>query len=151
MTFVHVLTLPLGILIACLAAAIGYFVRMYWRESIRFRRQLRARIQGRTPKAVERIFFEDWQGPPVDYPRFKELWKTAAACFQLEPEIMRPDDKINRLFVYSEFFWFDHDGDIAEFFLDCLPGCRPYELAAHEDYETVSDLVTSVIVREART
>ena len=151
---VFVLRLAIGVLLICLVGVLVYAARTGWivrsNELAVYRQRRHERDRGRAAKPIEAILTEDWDGPPIDIARFRRIWIALASYLEIDPELMRPTDRVENIIVSTDNYGPDGE-DLVDFFLDFLSHTDTYkvlaDVARHED-ESVADLILAVISRQ---
>ena len=145
---IAMLWVAIALLFAALLVELGYSSDcglMAFLDKYREYRHIMAdRVRGRQPKSIQRILEEDWRGVPVSPERFVQLWRCAARAMHIDPELMRPGDKVDDLIVPIDILTYDPSFDILEFFSGCSPSDDPMSLAQVR-YETVEDMINAAI------
>lgn len=148
------LKLAVGVLVAVLAIMVVYATATGWvvrlRERADYRQRCRERDARHASKPVKAIHAEDWEGPPTNFARFKRIWTSLASHLEIDPELMRPSDRVADIMVSTEHYGVDSD-DLIDFFLEFLPRSDPDEVlqeVAGDESESVGDLVRAVVVRQ---
>lgn len=150
---VLVLKLTIGILLASFvvvvvyAAIVGYIARS--KELAVYQSRCRKRDTKHATKPIDAILAEDWGGPTIDLAEFKQIWASLASHLGIDPHRMRPSDRVSDIMVTTA-----HHGpdsyDLLEFIQDFLPHADPCEVLediAHDERETVGDLIRGVLLR----
>lgn len=151
---VVVLWISVSILLACLVAVMSYAVAYGWivrsKDIARYRLLQSRRDEGRTPKSVERIFAEEWCEPTTDIGCFRQRWTSLASRIEIDPELLRPDDRLDDVMVSTGTYGPGSE-DLAEFVLDWLPHADPFDVLAdvglQDQSGTVRDIINAVTFR----
>ncbi len=149
------LQLAIGVLLASLVAAVVLAIRSEWgarnREHAEYRRRCRARDSGRTAMPVDEVFSRHYAGAPIDIARFREMWVSLASYLEIDPELMRPTDRVADIMSVSTEHFGPDSLDLLEFFLDFVPHLdanQVLESVAKNEDENVGDLVSAVVFRQ---
>lgn len=146
--------LMLAILLASLAAALGYAVAIEWRRSSRdkalYRQRCRERDARREAGDVVPLLRERFGG--VDEPRLRRMWDSLAKSCDIRPELMRPEDRLCDLAMTTSHYGPDCF-DLQEWLQVWHPSAtnaRIEEIMDHEitDQSTVVEMMELVLKEE---
>ena len=150
------LELTVTVLAAMLAIAlVTAFTKVavdYAKERAVYRNRRRERDDARSPKPVDTILADDWDGPPINPQAVAPLWNTLAAALEISPQLMRPTDLVADIMVSTDRLGPD-SLDLIEWIMDHLPGWNPesvLEEVAHDERETVGELIRAILTRQSQ-
>lgn len=153
---VLVLAIAIGILTVLLVVVVAYSGIVGWavrsEERATYRLRCKQRDTKHAVKSIEAILAEDWEGPVIDLPKFKQMWISLASHLEVDPERIRPSDRIADIMVATKHYGPD-SYDLIEFIQDFLPHDDADKVlgeVAGDENESIGDLVRAVVVRSGR-
>jgi len=149
------LQLAIGVLLVSLVGAVVLGVRSGWgvqaKERAEYRRRCRSRDEGRLAVPVDELFSRHYVGPPIEVELFREIWESLASYLEIDPELMRPTDRVADLMMVSTKYYGPDSLDLLEFFQDFLPdhmdANEVLQSVCGDENESVGDLVGAVVSR----
>lgn len=148
MIMLQTLSLALGVLLISLAWAFVQVAILARKERVVFQHRLSLRVKDRSRMPIEDLLKES-SNSNLDLEMFITAWRSIAHGLRIDAELMRPKDAVKDLYIYSEWYWNSLADDLADIFVDYVPGNVALKLA-QGDYGTVDDIL-NVIVKESET